>query len=87
MKIKNNKSPLIYIDNEIYSYSLLNLIPYFTRGGETLRRIKWLELGHCLAKIILNLFLVNILASLSNVVCYFTSNLSGLYSVLKLLTA
>ena len=85
MKIKNNKSPLIYINNEIYSYSLSNSMPHFMRGGEILKKIKWLKSGYYLAKTILNFFSVNILAPLFNVICYFTSNLSGLYNVLKLL--
>ena len=85
MKTKNNKSPLIYIDNEIYSYSLSNSIPHPTCGGETLRRIKWLKSGHCLTKTISNLLLANVLTPLSNIICYFAFDLGGLYSVLKLL--
>ena len=87
MKTKNNKSPLIYIDNKIYSHSLSNSMPHPIRGGETLKKIKWLKLGHYLVKTISNLFLVNILTPLFNIVCYFISNFSRLHNILKLLAA
>ena len=62
-------------------------MPHFIYGGETLKRIKWLKSGYCLAKTISNLFLVNVLTPLSNIICYFAFDLGGLYSILKLLAA
>ncbi|OCL03051.1 FabD/lysophospholipase-like protein [Glonium stellatum] len=86
-KTRNDESPLIYIDSKIYSHSLSHLTPHSRHGAKTPRRIEWLESGHRSAKTISNLLLANVLAPLSDVVCYFASDLGGLRGVLRLLAA